>query len=205
MTTPTSPYPISYCSKDFIFLKNFITNPNIQVGDHTYYNDEKNPQNFEKENVKFAFFSKLIIGKFCQIAQGTTFILNDANHSMEGFSTYPFSVFPDEWSNYEPTFTKKGDTFIGNDVWFGHNSSVMPGVTIGNGAIIAAFSVVTKDVPPFSIVGGNPGKVIRKRFSQEIIEELEDIQWWNWEHKKITENIKAIVGADIKALRQAVN
>jgi virginiamycin A acetyltransferase len=186
-----------------IFLKNFITNPNIQVGDYTYYHDAVHPERFEKDNVILLYTCKLIMGKFCQIAQGTKFIMGDANHQMDGFSTFPFYVFGKEWAEYEPRFPTKGDTIVGNDVWFGHGSVIMPGVKIGDGAIIGACSVVTKDVHPYTIVGGNPAKEIRKRFSEDIVKKLLEIQWWNWDIDKITRNIKAIVGADIQKLLNA--
>lgn len=205
MDFSTTLYPLKHlelAAKETIFLKNFITNPNIDVGDYTYYNDMKNPEKFEKQNVRFGYFSKLIIGKFCQIAHGTTFILNDANHPLEGFSTYPFFAFGNDWGNYEPKLTQKSDTLIGNDVWFGHESRVLPGVQIGDGAIIGACSVVTKNVPPYAIVGGNPAKIIRMRFEEETVRSLLQIQWWNWDIEKITKNIPAIVGCDISALQK---
>jgi virginiamycin A acetyltransferase len=198
-----TPYPISHINREMIFLKNFITNPNIQVGDYTYYHDAVHPERFEKDNVILLYTCKLIMGKFCQIAQGTKFIMGDANHQMDGFSTFPFYVFGKEWAEYEPRFPTKGDTIVGNDVWFGHGSVIMPGVKIGDGAIIGACSVVTKDVHPYTIVGGNPAKEIRKRFSEDIVKKLLEIQWWNWDIDKITRNIKAIVGADIQKLLNA--
>nr|WP_232049358.1 CatB-related O-acetyltransferase [Rickettsia asiatica] len=121
---------------------------------------------------------------------------------MDGFSTYPFFIF-ENWNNYTPSPNKRRDTIIGNNVWFGTNSTVLPGVNIGDGAIIGACSVVAKDVPPYIIVAGNPAKVIRYRFPDEIVEPLLKIQWWDWDYDKITRNIPAIVGADIKKLKQA--
>lgn len=206
MLSPNVSYPLEAASKDVIFLKNFIRNPNIQVGDYTYYHGESSPENFEKYNVKFAFYSKLIIGKFCQIASETKFILGDSNHQLSGFSTYPFFIFGklgsdcSEWDDYILDLPDKGDTVIGNDVWFGHQSTIMPGIAVGDGAIIGARAVVTKDVPPYSIVVGNPAKIIRKRFDSETIEKLLTIQWWNWDYEKITSNINAIVGSDIEHL-----
>lgn len=204
-------YPISKITKDLIFLKNFITNPNIQIGDYTYYDGRRHAEKFEKENVILCLSSKLTIGKFCQIAYGTKFIMSDANHQISGFSTFPFFIFGKwaeecpEWKNYDLDLPNKGDTVVGNDVWFGHESTIMPAVNIGDGAIIAARSVVTKDVPPYAIVGGNPAKLIRKRFSDDVIEQLLDIQWWNWDYEKITRQIKAIVGADIQQLQKEPN
>lgn len=203
MPLPTTLYPLSKINRELIFLKNFITNPNIQVGDYTYYHDREAPEKFEKENVIMLYTCRLIIGNFCQIAHGTQFMMSDANHQIDGFSTYPFFVFGEDWANYEPNFLRKGDTIVGNDVWFGYQSVIMPGVKIGDGAIIAACSVVTKDVPPYTIVGGNPAKMIRKRFDDQTIEKLLEIQWWNWDYAKISRNIKAIVGADIQMLLEA--
>jgi virginiamycin A acetyltransferase len=206
MLSPDRPYPLEGVTTAVLFLKNFISNPNIQVGDYTYYDGRSHGESFETENVIFARSCRLIIGKFCQLAYGTKFVLSDANHQMSGFSTYPFFIFGNmaqgcpEWADYQVDLPNKGDTVVGNDVWFGHEAMTLPGVKIGDGAIIAARSVVVKDVPPYTIVGGNPAKVLRQRFSNEIIEQLVSIQWWNWSYEKITRNIRAIVGADIDAL-----
>ena len=186
-------FPLQYHDK-LCFLKNIITNPNIIVGDYTYYDDFEDVYNFEK-NVKyhFAFMGdKLIIGKFCMIASGVTFIMNGANHKIDGISTYPFSIFRNGWESVTPEISDlpyKGDTIIGNDVWIGANTTIMPGINIGDGAIIATNSTVTKDVAPYTIVGGNPAKLIRKRFSDKMINELLEMQWWNWSIEKITENL----------------
>ncbi|MFQ3887107.1 MAG: CatB-related O-acetyltransferase [Rickettsia conorii subsp. raoultii] len=133
---------------------------------------------------------------------GTSFISDDMNHPMDGFSTYPFFIF-ENWNNYTPSPDKRRDTVIGNDVWFGTNSTILPGVNIGDEAIIGACSVVAKDVPPYSIVIGNPTKIVRYRFPDEIVEQLLEIKWWDWDYDKITWNIPAIVGADIEKLKQA--
>jgi len=202
MISPNTKYPLG-SEKTLIFLKHFITNPNIEVGDYTYYHDLHHPEKFETENVVLIHSGKLIIGKFCQIAQGTKFIMSGANHQMSGFSTFPFFIFGKEWNTYTPDLMKKGDTIVGNDVWFGHSSVIMPGVTIGDGAIIGAHAVVTKDVPPYTILGGNPAKEIRKRFPDDVICKLLEIKWWNWKYEKITRSIDAIVGADIQKLLKA--
>lgn len=190
------------------YLNNVIRNPNILVGDYTYYDDPAGPANFER-NVLYHFpfiGDKLIIGKFCAIARGVKFIMNGANHSMTGFSTYPFYIFGNGWEQAEPVggdTTGKGDTVIGHDVWIGYDSAIMPGVTIGDGAIVAAKSVVVKDIPPYAIAGGNPAREIRKRFDDETIAALLDIAWWNWDAGKITKHLNAITGHDIDALKQA--
>lgn len=185
------------------FIQNTVTNPNIIIGDYTYYDDPDDSENFER-NVLYHFpfvGDRLIIGKFCAIARGVKFIMNGANHAMSGFSTYPFYIFGNGWEPSEPDeFPFKGDTVVGNDVWIGYESVIMPGVKIGDGAIVAAKSVVTGDVPAYAIVGGNPAKLIRKRFSDEVIETLLEIAWWNWDSEKITRNLEQIVAADLDAL-----
>jgi virginiamycin A acetyltransferase len=148
---------------------------------------------------------KLIIGKFCAIATDVKFITSSANHKLDGFSTYPFAIMGHGWEkDYDLTkLHNKGDTIIGNDVWFGYDSTIMPAVKIGDGAIIGSKAVVTKDVPPYAIVAGNPARIVKKRFSDETINELLKIKWWDWPKEKISRNIKAIVGADLKLLKQA--
>lgn len=188
------------------FIKNTIKNPNIIVGDFTYYDDPEDSENFER-NVLYHFpfiGDKLIIGKFCAIAKGVQFIMNGANHKLSGFSTFPFYIFGNGWENAMPQagdLPYKGDTVIGNDVWIGFDALIMPGVKIGNGAIISSRSVVTSDVPAYTIAGGNPAKIIKKRFPEETIATLEKLAWWNWPIEKITKNITAIMSDDIEKLR----
>lgn len=187
------------------FLKNVIKNQNIEVGDYTYYDDFENVENFEK-NVKYLFDfvgDKLIIGKFCMIASDVTFIMNGANHLSDAISTFPFAIFGHDWSDAMEgkSYPSKGNTVIGNDVWIGYGVTIMPGVNIGDGAIIATKSVVTKDIAPYSIVGGNPAKEIRKRFSGEEIEKLLDLQWWDWPIEMITENVHNLTGNDVGAIQ----
>jgi len=190
------------------FLKNFITKPNIIVGDFTYYDDPDGPEKFEINNILYHYpfiGDKLIIGKFCAIAKDTKFIMNGANHKLSGFSTYPFSIFGHGWEKVIPKQEElpyKGDTVVMNDVWFGYDSLIMPGVKIGNGAIIASKSVVTSNVEPYTIVGGNPAKLIKKRFSDEIIADLEKIAWWDWETSKISKYLEIITNHDIKKLKE---
>ena len=183
------------------FLKNVVKNPNIIVGDYTYYDDFENIENFEK-NVKYHFDfvdDKLIIGKFCMIASDVKFIMNGANHLTDSLSTYPFAIFGKGWENAMDgkNYPKKGNINIGNDVWIGYNATIMAGVTIGDGAIIATNSTITKDVEPYTIVGGNPAKEIKKRFSKEVITTLLELQWWNWDINKITRNIQHLTGSEI--------
>ncbi|MDR0194350.1 MAG: Vat family streptogramin A O-acetyltransferase [Myroides sp.] len=187
-------FPLEHYDR-LCFLKNIITNPNIIVGDYTYYDDFEDVHNFEK-NVKYHFDfigDKLIIGKFCMIASGVTFIMNGANHKMDGITAYPFNIFGKDWKVVEPKLSDlpyKGDTVVGNDVWIGTNVTIMPGVHIGDGAIIASNATVTRDVVPYSIVGGNPAKEIKKRFSEAKIKKLLEMQWWNWDIEKITNNLQ---------------
>lgn len=197
--------------KETIYLKNIITNPNIEIGDFTMYNDFVNdPVLFENNNVLYHYpinNDRLKIGKFCSIACGAKFIFNSANHSLSSLSTYPFPLFYEEWEldvkNVTDSWDNKGDIVIGNDVWIGYEAVIMSGVKIGDGAIIGTRALVTKDVPPYTIVGGVPAKAIRKRFSDDVISCLLEIRWWNWSRKKIAENIRAIQTGNIKLLREA--
>lgn len=194
---PNTVYPLANY-KNLCFLKNFINNPNIVVGDYTYYDDFEDVGNFEK-NIKYHFDfvgDKLIIGKFCMIASDATFIMNGGNHLTEATSAYPFAIFGGAWQDAmkDKSYPTKGDTVIGNDVWIGHGATLMPGVKIGDGAIIATKAVVTKDVEPYTIVGGNPAKCIKKRFSEDIISKLLELQWWDWDIEKITQNVHKLTG-----------
>ncbi|QHZ48684.1 MULTISPECIES: Vat family streptogramin A O-acetyltransferase [Bacillus] len=189
------------------FINNTVTRPNIIVGDYTYY-DAKHGESFE-EQVLYHYEilgDRLIIGKFCSIAPGVQFIMNGANHRMDG-STYPFNIFGHGWEKHTPALEElpfKGDTVIGHDVWIGMDAVIMPGVTIGDGAIVAAQSVVTKDVPPYTIIGGNPAKQIKKRFSDDVIAAWLDIQWWNWDIEQINRRIDDIVNGNIEALKKHI-
>lgn len=209
MTIPENKIYPRTGDKETIYLKNVITNPNIVVGDYTMYNDFVNdPVLFEKNNVLYHYpinHDKLIIGKFCSIACGAKFLFNSANHTLSSLSTYPFPLFFEEWNLEKKDVTKswdnKGNIIIGNDVWIGYEAVILAGVTIGDGTIIGTRAVVTKDVPPYTIVGGVPAKPIKKRFSEEIISKLLDIQWWNWSDEKIAKNIKAIQTGKIDELQ----
>lgn len=191
--------------KQIVYLKNVINNPDIEVGDYTMYNDfVHDPIDFEKNNVLYHYSvnkDKLKIGKFCSIACGAKFLFTSANHAMKSLSTYPFPIFFEEWGldakNICDAWDNKGDIVIGNDVWIGYEAVILSGVTIGDGAIIGTRAVVTKDVPPYTIVGGVPAKPIRKRFDEETIQKLEEIKWWNWEEERIKKNIQAIQSGNI--------
>lgn len=194
------------------YIKNLPGRPNVEIGDYTYYSDNKNsPEKFyDQIQYHYEFMGdKLIIGRFCAIAEGVNFIMNGANHRMDGFTTYPFSIFRNGWEKVIPTLEQlpfKGDTVIGNDVWIGQYATIMPGIKIGNGSIIAANSTVTKNVEPYSIVGGNPAKLIRKRFDDDMIEMLQKLQWWNWDEEKIFANLDDLVSStDIESLKKLLN
>ena len=193
-----------------VYLKSVITCQNIEVGDFTIYNDFVNdPRDFEKNNVLYHYpinHDRLIIGKFCSIACGAKFIFNCANHTLKSLSTYTFPLFFEEWglqkSEVVSAWDNKGDIVIGNDVWIGYEAVIMAGVTIGDGAIIGTRAIVTKDVEPYSIVGGIPAKEIRKRFSPDIIARLRKLQWWNWPPEKIQSIIQYIQNGNIEVLEK---
>ena len=188
------------------FIKNVITRPNIIVGDYTYYDDVNGADKFEEHVTHHYEFlvDKLIIGKFCQIACGINFIMNGANHCMNRVTTYPFNIMGNGWEKVTPQIEDlpfKGDTVIGNDVWIGQNVTVMPGVHVGNGAIIGANSVVARDIPAYHVAVGNPCRIIKKRFEDELIEYLEKLQWWDWEDKKIFDNLEILCSGDIQKIK----
>ncbi len=190
------------------FLKPIVDHPMIEIGDYTYYDDPAGPEHFVSRCVLYHFEhmgDRLIIGRFCAIAEGVEFIMNGANHALEGFSTYPFSIFGEGWEDVHVDWAKgsRGDTVIGNDVWIGTGATILPGVTIGDGAIIGAKAVVASDVPPYSVALGNPARTVKRRFPNEVTERLLAIAWWNWPAEKITTNLAAIRGADIEALEAA--
>ena len=191
-----------------VYLNAVIKDPQIEVGDYTIYNDfVANPLLFEKNNVLYHYSihrEKLIIGKFCSIACGTKFLFNCANHTLKSLSTYTFPLFYEEWelekSNITTAWDNKGDIVIGNDVWIGYEAVIMAGVHIGDGAIIAARAVVTKDVPPYTIVGGTPAKEIRKRFDAEVIQQLLMLKWWDWSADNIRQCLPYIMEGKINEL-----
>lgn len=206
---PGTVFPNAY--KTSCFLKNVITAPNIVVGDYTYYDDPVDSTGFEQNNVLFnwpEFGDKLIIGKFCSIASGVQFIMGSANHRISSISTYPFNVFGGAWEENTPPHLSqlpfKGDTVVGNDVWIGRESVIMPGVHIGDGAIIAARSVVTRDVAPYTLAGGNPARPIRKRFDEELISLLLALRWWDFEPEKLTVFLPVLCSDDLEAVRKTV-
>ncbi len=195
--------------KQTVYLKNVITDPSITVGDYTMYNDFVNdPVGFERNNVLYHYpinRDRLIIGKFCSIACGAKFLFNSANHTLSSLSTYPFPLFFEEWGlekrNVAASWDNKGDIVIGNDVWIGYEAVIMAGGTIGDGAIIGARAVVTKDVPPYTVAGGIPAKPIKKRYPEETIAALSELKWWDWPEERIAQNLHAIQAGKLNELR----
>ena len=188
------------------YLKSIVTNPQIVVGDYSYYDDSRGPEHFEARCVRYLFDfvgDRLIIGKFVAIAQGAQFIMNGANHPLSGFSTFPFSSFEGWRDNAPVEWPNRGDTVVGNDVWIGREAVVMPGVRIGDGAIVGSHAVVAKDVPPYGVAVGNPARIARLRFDEATIAALIDIAWWDWDAATIARHVPAIAGADLAALRLA--
>lgn len=202
---PKAIYP-NEAIKSVYFIKNVITRPNIIVGDYTYYDDINGAEKFEERVTHHYEFlgDKLIIGKFCAIAKGIEFVMNGANHRMNSITTYPFNIMGSGWEKCTPALNDlpiKGDTVIGNNVWIGQNVTVMPGVHIGDGVIIAANSVVAKDIPAYHIAGGNPARIIRKRFDDELISYLQELKWWDWPSEKIFINLEVLCSGDLKRIR----
>ena len=193
---------------DTVYLKSVITKPNIIVGDYSMYNDfVSDPRQFENNNVLYHYpinNDRLIIGKFCSIACGAKFLFTSANHTLRSLSTYPFPLFFEEWEmdkkQVASAWDNKGDIVIGNDVWIGYEAIILSGVNIGDGAIIGARAVVTKDVPAYTVVGGIPAKEIKKRFDSETINKLQQIQWWNWSFEKIQQFLPCIMNGEVDKL-----
>jgi virginiamycin A acetyltransferase len=200
--SPETRYPIPGITRTG-FLKPFITRPNIHVGDYTYYDDPRGPEHFEA-NVLYHFdfnHDRLEIGKYCSIAAEVRFIMNGGNHPTTWLTTYPFPIFGQGWESATPTaWPNRGDTVVGNDVWIGYGATIMPGIRIGDGAIVATASVVTKDVPPYAIVGGNPAGLLRYRFDEATIARLLALRWWDWDPARVARHVGALCGGDIAAL-----
>lgn len=194
--------------KQTVYLNTVVKDQQIEIGDYSIYNDfVSDPLLFEKNNVLYHYpihREKLIIGKFCSIACGARFLFNCANHSLKSLSTYTFPLFYEEWglakTNVTDAWDDRGDIVIGNDVWIGYEAVIMSGVHIGDGAIVAARAVVTKDVPPYTIVGSIPAKEIRKRFDIAVIEQLLILKWWNWPIIKIRQCLPYITKGDLDEL-----
>lgn len=196
-----------------VYLQNVVTDPSITVGDYTIYDDFVNdPRDFQRNNVLYHYpinQERLVIGKFCSIACGAKFLFNSANHTQRSLSTYIFPVLFEEWDldveRIPEAWDNRGDIIIGNDVWIGYEAVILSGVTIGDGAIVAARAVVTRDVPPYTIVGGVPAKPIRQRFSNPDIAQLLELRWWDWPKEKIARTIDAIQSGDLEGLKRAAD
>ena len=194
-----------------VYLKAVVQNPNISVGAYTMYNDfQKNPMDFEKNNVLYQYpvnHDRLFIGNFCSIACGAKFIFTSANHTLDTLSCDPLPLFYEEWdllvSEITSAWDNKGEIIIGNDVWIGYEAVIMPGVHIGNGAIIGTRAVVTRDVEPYTIVGGVPAKPIRKRFDANTVARLEALKWWNLPYEQLRPLLPAIRSGNLEALESA--
>jgi virginiamycin A acetyltransferase len=202
MIDPNVKFPLPQTQR-LCFLKNIIDHPNIIIGDYTYYDDPHGVDNFQR-NVLYHFDfigDKLIIGKFCQIASDVRFIMNGGNHAIDGFSTFPFRAFGHEWQDVPLNPDYKGDTIIGNDVWIGNSVTIMPGVNVGDGAILASNALITKDVAPYQIVGGNPAKLIRERFDVQTTQALLRLKWWDWPIEKITHHANDLATGNLTLLQ----
>ncbi|MGW9308562.1 CatB-related O-acetyltransferase [Saccharomonospora azurea] len=194
---PTTIHPLREHER-VVFLKPLVTAPHIVVGEYTYYDDPDHATEFETRNVLYAYGpERLVIGKYCAIASGATFLMAGAGHPTMGVSTYPFTMFGGQWAertlDLVTGMPSRGDTVIGNDVWIGYRATVLPGVRIGDGAIIAAGAMVTADVPPYTIVGGNPAKPIRARFDDADVDALLRAAWWDWPVELVTEHARSIM------------
>ncbi len=191
-----------------VYLNAVVRDESIEVGDYTIYNDfVHDPLEFERNNVLYHYpinRERLVIGKFCSIACGAKFIFNSANHTLGSLSSYTFPLFFEEWglekADVAQAWDNKGDIIIGNDVWIGYEALILAGVTIGDGAIIGARAVVTKDVAPYTIVGGVPAREIRKRFDDQTIARLLELRWWDWPQEKIRRNLPALTSGRIDGL-----
>lgn len=184
-----------------VFLKPLVSNPNIEVGDYSYYDDPDDPLAFERNAVLYAFGpERLIIGRYCAIASGVRFLLPGANHADRGPSTFPFGIFGPPWAertmDLVTSAQSRGDTVIGNDVWIGYQALVLPGVTVGHGAVVAAASVVAADVAPYTVVAGNPARSVRRRYEQEDVTRLLRAGWWDWPVELITEHARVIMAGE---------
>ncbi len=206
MDLPIFPRP---GDKNTCNLREAVANPNIIVGDYTYYHDFDDPLKFQEKNVLYHYpvnNDRLVIGKFCSIAHGAKFLFNGGNHKQDSCVNYPFAIFGALWEHdlgVTESWDNKGDIVVGNDVWIGFEALIMAGVTIGDGARIGSRSIVTRDVPPYTVVGGAPAKPIKQRFSDEDVLFLDEIQWWNWPEERIKRNLGLLMG-DIAALKQAL-
>lgn len=207
---PDKVYPRSG-DRETVYLKNVITRPGIEVGAYTMYNDFVNdPRGFENNNVLYHYpvnRDRLVIGKFCSIACGAKFLFTSANHTLSSLSTYPFPIFHEEWgldaADVASAWDNRGGITVGNDVWIGYEAVILSGVTIGDGAVVAARAVVTRDMPPYTVVGGVPARAIRRRFPEDTVQSLLKTRWWDWPEEKIARHLEDIRSGRAEALERA--
>src|SRR4051794_20515094 len=189
-----------------VFLRPLVQGANVEVGEYTYYDSYGDPLAFEREAVLYAFGpERLIIGRFCAIASGVRFLMPGANHADRGPSAFPFGIFGAPWNttmDIVMSAPSRGDTIVGHDVWLGYSALVLPGVTIGDGAVVAAAAVVAHDVPPYAVVAGNPARVVRLRFSKEDVQRLLRAAWWDWPIEIVTEHVRAIMAGTAAELER---
>ncbi|CAM3666805.1 CatB-related O-acetyltransferase [Nocardiopsis rhodophaea] len=199
---PAATFPLAEGERRCVFIRPTVTSELLEVGEYTYYDASEDPGTFEEDRMLYAFGSaRLVIGRFCAIAAGSRFLL-DADHMCSGPSAYPFSIFPGAWQDatlatFMANHPSKGDTVVGNDVWIGRDAMIMPGVTIGDGAIIAAGAVVSQDVPPYTIAGGSPARVVKRRYSEQDAARLVEAAWWNWPIDAVTEHAATLMGGTV--------
>ena len=202
---PTVLHPVAGQER-VVFLRPLVQSANVEVGEYTYYDSFGDPREFERDAVLYGFGpERLIIGRFCAIASGVRFLMPGANHADRGPSTYPFGIFGPPWDatmDIVMSAPSRGDTVVGHDVWLGYSALVLPGVTIGDGAVVAAASVVARDVPPYAIVAGNPARVVRSRFCAEDIDRLLHASWWSWPIELVSEHARTIMAGSAAELEQ---
>ncbi|MFC1672945.1 CatB-related O-acetyltransferase [Pseudomonadota bacterium] len=204
---PRSPYPLPH-AKRVVFISPHVTRANISVGDYSYYDSPDHPERFQDDNVLHHYEhtgDRLIIGKYCALAHGVRFVMNGANHRIDGVSTYPFPIFGEGWGQHMDLLSdlpSRGDTVVGNDAWIGMEAMLMPGVTIGDGAIIGARAVVSRDVPPYSVVAGNPARVVRERFNRDEAARLVAVAWWDWPTEVVSEHVRTLMAGNVDEIEQ---
>lgn len=201
---PSARFPLPSGDRSLAFLNQVVRHPQVEIGDFTYYHDEDDATGF-MNNVKYLYElvgDRLVIGKFCLIASGATFLMNGGSHPTDSVATYPFGIFGGAWASARRRdWPSKGDTTIGSDVWIGYRATLLPGTSLGHGAVIGAHAVVSGAVPPYAIVVGNPGRIIRYRHSQRDIETLLEIAWWDWPIEQITAAVELLSKDDVPGLR----
>ncbi|MBA0052603.1 CatB-related O-acetyltransferase [Streptomyces sp. AJS327] len=190
-----------------VLLRPLVTSPLIEVGEFTYYDDPDDPTAFETRNVLYHYGpERLVIGRFCALGEGVRFLMNGANHRMDGPSTFPFPIMGGSWADHADLLTglpSRGDTVVGHDVWLGYRATVMPGVRVGNGAVVASGAVVVDDVPDYGVVGGNPARLLRHRHSPADIERLLELAWWDWPLDHLTRHIRTVMSGGVRDLEDA--